>query len=250
MSISCKKESQLRGSYSKITKESKAPLKALADTALSEKVIDALLKPIYDTMNLKPIAEINEEITFSRSDVKRFILNDEKFAALVVENQYPFAGASTGHCDLFIFQFSGNKWKISDFMLYAGSGGMYGNSGHLNKMLNVGKSAIGFSIAGGQTHMGTLYYDDLIFFYNKKLIKAGTIMTEYSYGDLEDVKDESRFCNEIEYSFTASDRDIYDLTLIKSNCLINAGNKVLDKITVPFDTDAQKYIIPNTFNGN
>lgn len=245
----CKKETSFPPSV-KSPIPQKQNFAITVDTALTSKIVDNLLNPVYDTMNMKPVQEMDEEIQLSRSDIKRFIIGKDKFAAIVVENQYPFAGASTGHCDLFIFQFTGKKWEISDFMLYAGNGGMYGNSGHLNKMLNIGKSAIGFSIKGGQTHMGTLYYDDLIIFSNKKLIKAGTITTEYSYGDPEDPMDNSRFCYEVKYSFIPSDKDIYDMTLTKNNCLPNDRNEILDKITVPFDKKSLIYKLPASFDEN
>ena len=99
------------------------------DTTLTSGIIDNLLKPVYDTMNMKPLEEMDEEIQLSRSDIKRFVIGREKFAAIVVENQYPFAGALTGHCDLFIFRFNGKNWETADFMIEAGSGRMYGNSG-------------------------------------------------------------------------------------------------------------------------
>jgi hypothetical protein len=245
----CKKETSLPTSVkSQVSKKQYVAI--TVDTALTSKILDNLLKPVYDTMNMKPLQEMDEEIQLSRSDIKRFIIGKDKFAAIVVENQYPFAGASTGHCDLFIFQFAGEKWEVADFMLYAGNGGMYGNSGHLNKMLNIGKSAIGFSIKGGQTHMGTLYYDDLTIFSNKKLIKAGTITTEYSYGDLEDPMDENRFCYEVKYSFIPSEKDIYDMVLTKNNCLPDDKNKRLDKITVPFDKKSHTYKLLASFDEN
>lgn len=219
-----------------------------ADTALTSKVVDDLLKPIYDTMNMKPFQEMNEEIQLSRSDIKRFVIGKGKFAAIVVENQYPFAGASTGHCDLFIFWFNGKNWEMADFMLEAGSGGMYGNSGSLHHFTMIGKETVCFALAGGQTHMGTLYYDDLVIFNGNALKKVCTVTTEYSYGDWDDKTDDNRFCYNVQYEFLPSEKPVHDLQLIKRSCLKEDKNKILDKIIVPFNNKSGQFDIPQTFD--
>ncbi|GEN78082.1 hypothetical protein [Chryseobacterium hagamense] len=227
--------------------EKKIVVKTAIDTALTEKMINVLLKPVYDTMNLKPIPEMDEEITLSRSDIKRFTLRHTKFAAMAVENRYPFAGASIGHCDLFIFRFNGEKWETADFMREAGSGGMYGNSGSLTQMVRIGKEAVVFALAGGQTHMGTLYYDDLVLFRHGRLQKAGMVETQYSYGDWDDDAEGTRFCFDIQYEFLPSGKPVYDLQLVKRSCLKEDQNKILDKIIVPFSDKNNRYEIPETF---
>lgn len=246
--INCRKDSE-PGSTSRqrIMKEKKVAPKTAIDTALTEKIIDVLLKPVYDTMNLKPVPGMDEEITLSRSDVQRFTLRNTKFAAMAVENQYPFAGASVGHCDLFIFRFNGEKWETADFMREAGSGGMYGNSGSLKRMIRIGKEAVVFALEGGQTHMGTLYYDDLVIFRQHRLQKAGTVNTQYSYGDWDDDAEGTRFCFDIQYEFLTSGKPVYDLQLVKRSCLKEDQNKILDKIIVPFSYKSNRYEIPESF---
>ncbi len=246
--INCRKGSETGStSHQRIMKKRKVIPGTAVDTTLTEKIIDVLMKPVYDTMNLKPVPEMNEEIILSRSDIKRFTLHNTKFAAMAVENQYPFAGASVGHCDLFIFRFDGKKWETADYMREAGSGGMYGNSGSLKQMVRIGKEAIVFALAGGQTHMGTLYYDDLVVFSHDRLHKAGTVDTQYSYGDWDDDAEGIRFCFDIQYKFLPSDKTFYDLQLVKRSCLKEDQNKILDKIIVPFSHNSNRYEIPETF---
>lgn len=116
--INCKKETSSPPSVNSPSPQKQNVVIAV-DTTLTSGIVDNLLKPVYDTMNMKPLEEMDDEIQLSRSDIKRFVIGREKFAALVVENQYPFAGASTGYCDLFIFRFNGKNWETADFMIEA-----------------------------------------------------------------------------------------------------------------------------------
>lgn len=247
--INCKKETSSPPSVNSPSPEKQNVVMAV-DTTLTSGIIDNLLKPVYDTMNMKPLEEMDEEIQLSRSDIKRFVIGREKFAALVIENQYPFAGASTGHCDLFIFRFNGKNWETADFMIEAGSGGMYGNSGSLHSFTVIGKETVCFALSGGQTHMGTLYYDDLVIFSQNKLKKACTVTTKYSYGDWDDNSDETRFCYNVQYAFLPSEKAVYDLQLVKKSCLKEDKDQILDKIVVPFDNRDSLFKIPQSFDDN
>lgn len=133
-------------------------------------------------------------------------------------------------------------------MIEAGSGGMYGNSGSLHSFTVIGKETVCFALSGGQTHMGTLYYDDLVIFSQNKLRKACTVTTEYSYGDWDDNSDGTRFCYDVQYAFLPSEKSVYDLQLVKRSCLKEDKDKILDKIVVPFDNRDSMFKIPQAFD--
>lgn len=219
------------------------------DTALSEGKVESLLRPIYDTLNLKPFEEESDSIALSYSQILRFSLGNRKYAAMAVENRHPFYGASTGHCDFFVFTFDGTKWKISDLLLQAGGGGMYGNPGSFDGIVKTGINSFGFVVSGGQTHMGTHYYDDIVIFENSKLKNLLQITTNSSYGDWEEKSEENpnRYCEDISYKFLPSDKQYYDLKLSKSSCLPEDKEKIIEEKVIAYDFKAKKYLIPDSF---
>lgn len=171
-----------------------------------------------------------------------FKADNIEYSLAIVENNGPFYGASEGWCDLFLFRRTENgKWEFCDEMLETNGGGMYGNSGNFETMLRIGKHNAGIVLSGGQTHMGSFFYDDIIMVSNGKLTKLLTITTHHSYGNWEG-NEGYKVCEDIHYKFLKNENEMYDLHLILSDCLTK---KQLKKVSISFKDG--NYIIPDSF---
>ena len=161
----------------------------------------------------------------------------------VVENRGPFAGVATGWCDVFIFRKKEDKWVINDFMLQANTGGMYGNPGNYDTLIDVGSDTKGIVISGGQTHMGHLFYDDILFVKEGKLNGEVTISTSAVGGTWDDQTESYSHCEENKYTFLKSDKEMYDLQIVDHNC--GTGSTTApQKVIIPYNGG---YKIPDAF---
>lgn len=61
----CKKETSSPPSVNSSSPERQNVVIAV-DTTLTSGIVDNLLKPVYDTMNMKPLEEMDEEIRINR----------------------------------------------------------------------------------------------------------------------------------------------------------------------------------------
>ncbi len=165
------------------------------------------------------------------------------YALQVIENQGPFFGVAVGWCDLALFKKGKDGWKLADVLLRAGGGGMYGNSGQFKEMIKVGRDAGGIVLSGGQTHMGELFHDDIVLLQNGKLRPLVMIYTHHSYGDWEDNADGYKVCEDNDYRFLESDRELFDLRIIRNNCL-DKQVKEVERVTLPYNNG---YAIPQQF---
>lgn len=172
-----------------------------------------------------------------------FKAENEEYALAVVENQGPDYGSSVGHCDLFLFtKKNSNLWALSDFLLKAGGGGMYGYSGAFERVLRIGKHSAGIVISGGQTHMGSYFFDDIILVRDGKLTHLLNVGRESSYGNWDD-NDGYKLCEQLEYKFIKSEKEMYDLQLKRIDCL--GVKKPTNQTKISFENN--KYVIPNIF---
>lgn len=207
---------------------------------------EKLLKPVYDTTDLRydPGSDVlgdSMELTFE--PLYFFEAAGVVYALQVIENQGPGYGVSIGWCDLALFKKEQGAWKLTDVLLHAGGGGMYGNSGHFQGMIKVGKNAGGIVLSGGQTHMGDLFHDDILLLKEGKFSSLVMIYTHHSYGDWEDNKEGYQVCEDNDYQFLESDQEIYDLRIIRKNCL-GKDVKEVERVTIPYKSG---YAIPAGF---
>lgn len=205
---------------------------------------ERLTKSIYDTLTVEKQGDMEGD-TVGRefSDLVFFSADDVLHAVVVVENRGPFYGVSVGWCDVFSFVKEKNEWKLSDFMLNAGGGGMYGNPGEFRRLELIGNQTVGIILRGGQEHMGGNYHENVIGLNQGKLQRITTIDTHHDYG--EGVGDDFKtvVCDENQFKFIPNGRAMYDLKITRFNCL-NDKNKKVKEIVLPYHNT---YKIPDVF---
>lgn len=201
---------------------------------------EQLTQHLYDTMRNEPMTEEAGD-TMSRSfgALRFFKSGSALYAVAVCENRGPFYGVSTGWCDVFAFTKKGGEWVMTDYMLHAGGGGMYGSPGSMKDLLRVGSEAVGIVLRGGQTHMGTYFYEDIIALENGKLRRLVSVTTEHSYEG-----DHLNICERNEYSFRQNGKAMYDLMIIRYDC--KKGDRKKDEALVPYE-GKDGYRIPDRF---
>lgn len=205
-----------------------------------------LIKPLYDTMDLRyelEYGELRDTMELNFEPLRFFEADDVQYALQVIENQGPGYGVSVGWCDLALFRKEQDGWKLQELMLHAGGGGMYGNSGQFKGLVRIGKHAAGIVLSGGQTHMGELYHDDIVVLRQGKLSTLLMLYTHHSYGEWDESKDAFKVCEENAYEFLESDKDWYDLRIIRSNCLDKQEGEV-GRVILPYK---EGYNIPAGF---
>ncbi len=202
--------------------------------------VEKFTNPIYKKIGNEPTTESPQD-TLSREIPSLEFLKTDKdiYAIAVCENRAPFYGASVGWCDIFIFKKENNKWNLTEKMLEAGGGGMYGSPGEFRKLVRVADDAVGIVLSGGQTHMGELFHEDIISFREGKLEKLTSIYTHHSYefGNGNDV------CEDNSYYFEKNGKNEYDLKIKKTDCLSKKPKKTIEAV-IPFNDG---YTIPKEF---
>lgn len=196
-------------------------LKLTEQAGLTKKELEAYLKPVYDTASrLSADGESIPKLKRNITTPKFFQTPDGIYAAVVVENGCEDCSAAyVGWCDVFVFKQNGKQWKMTDRMLHAGGGGMYGSPGIAEKpLLRIGTSITGLVLTGGQYHMGDLLsFDNILSIEKGRLSQLVSVATHY---DNEGSGRESgRNCQEIDYRFLSSGKAHYDMQLISTNCL-------------------------------
>ncbi|RZL50696.1 MAG: hypothetical protein EOP00_03145 [Pedobacter sp.] len=204
---------------------------------------ESLTKSIYDTVKNEPQFD-NPTDTMTRDNAILKYLEDKsgKYYIYVVENRGPFAGVAVGWCDVFIFKKTAESWILNDFTLNAGGGGMYGNSGSLEKLVKMGDDFTGIVLSAGQTHMGNNFSDDVVGFRNGKLVKGFSISTLHDYGDGAGDDYKLTVCESNKYHFEKNNKETYDLVIEKYNCL--NGDKLIDSAVITYNNG---YKIPDRF---
>ncbi len=200
--------------------------------------------PIYKKIGNEPTSADYPQDTISRSIPRLEFLKTDKslYAIAVCENQAPWYGASIGWCDIFIFKKEKNKWNLTDKMLEAGGGGMYGSSGEFAGLIRVADDAVGIVLSGGQTHMGALFHQDVIQFKEGKLNKLTSIFTHHSY----EFGDGNTICEDNSYYFEKNGKNEYDLKIKKTDCTEKKSKKPKKPIeaVIPY---INGYNIPKEF---
>lgn len=213
----------------------------------SLQVADAelLAKSIYDTVSNLPQTDSKAD-TMTRDDVKLMYFKDQsgEYYLYVVENRGPMYGVSVGWCDVFIFKKLEGRWKLNDFRLQAGGGGMYGNPGSFEKLEQIGEENKAIVLSGGQSHMGNNYNLTMIELANGKLGKTFGFPTLSDYGEGAGDDYKLTVCDENRYSFRkVPGRKNYELILERFNCLDEKSIKV-DSVVIPYQNG---YKIPKRF---
>ena len=200
--------------------------------------------PIYKKIGNEPTSADSPQDTLSRAIPSIEFLKTDKalFAIAVCENRAPFYGASIGWCDIFIFKKEKNKWNLTEQMLEAGGGGMYGSPGEFAGLIRVADNAVGIVLSGGQTHMGALFHNDIIQFKEGKLEKMTSIFTHHSY----EFGDGNTICEDNSYYFEKNGKNEYDLKIKKTDCLEKNSKKSKKPIeaVIPY---INGYNIPKEF---
>lgn len=205
---------------------------------------ERLTKSIYDTVTVEKQGEMEgDTVTREFSNVEFFTADSVLHAVVVVENREPFYGVSVGWCDVFAFVKEKSEWKLSDFMLNAGGGGMYGNPGEFQRLELIGNQTVGIILRGGQEHMGGNYQENVIGLSHGKLKPITTIDTRHDYGDGVGDDFKTVVCDENQFKFIPNGRAMYDLKITRFNCL-DEKNKKVKEIVIPY---ANSYKIPNAF---
>lgn len=221
-------------------------LKLIDQPGLTLREVSRRLKPVYDTVGNEPQTE-NSADTIERTITGLHFYQAPTgiYAVAVVASQGPGYGVSVGWCDLFVFAKRQDKWVMTDVSLEAGGGGMYGYSGQFEQLIQVGVNTVGVVISGGQTHMGALFHNDIIAITEGQLKHLVSVHTHSSYGDLEGKSDGYKKCLNNNYRFLKSEKDLYDLQIIRTDCLDGKKEKQLEKVIIPATKGTYK--IPAAF---
>ena len=207
---------------------------------------EILVKSIYDTVANLPQTESKSD-TITRDDAQLVYYKDQsgQYYVYVVENRGPMYGVSVGWCDLFIFKKLDGRWKLNDFRLQAGGGGMYGNPGNFEKLEQIGEENKAIVLSGGQTHMGNNFNLTMIELTNGKLGGTFGFPTLHDYGEGAGDDYKLTVCDENRYFFRkVPGRKNYDLVLERFNCLDDTSIKV-DSVVIPYK---KGYEIPERFS--
>lgn len=206
-----------------------------------------MVKSIYDTVANQSETDAKED-TVTREDAKLQYFADQsgQYYVYVVENRRPMYGTSVGWCDVFIFKRLNRVWKLNDFRLQAGGGGMYGNPGNFEKLEQIGEENKAIVISGGQSHMGNNFNVTMIELINGKLGRSFGFPTHHDYGENSGDEYKLTVCDENEYHFKkVPGRKYYDLVLERFNCLNEESSIKVDSVVIAYQNG---YRIPERFS--
>ncbi|WP_133551342.1 hypothetical protein [Pedobacter duraquae] len=213
----------------------------------SLRIADAemLVQHIYDTVDNSPQTDSMEDtITRDDASLKYFKDHSGQYYVYVVENRGPMYGVSLGWCDLFIFKRLDGLWKLNDFRLQAGGGGMYGNPGSFEKFEQIGEESKAIVISGGQTHMGNNFNLTMVELTKGKLGTTFSFPTRSDYGEGAGDDYKLKVCDENQYHFRKMPgKKYFELILERFNCLNDNSVKV-DSVVIPYRNG---YAIPERF---
>lgn len=206
--------------------------------------IELLTKAVYDTVPGEiAIAEgTTEKINRHLDSVMYFQQDNNLYCVAIFANQGKSGGAPvSGWVDVWAFKKSGDGWQRVSYLLNAGGGGMYGNSGYFNKLVKVGNHTTGIVVSGGITHMGSsVSWDDLIAFNNEKLSPVMNIVTNDAY----DAGNGMQRCSINKWWLQPDgQQENYDVVIIPGSCI--GSTLPLDRIRVPYKSG--RYPIPDKF---
>lgn len=224
-------------------------LKLSPQADLTKNQIEKAIGSVEETLNFNDeLGAMGLDTIMKKVDTARFFRTPAGlYSIVVVENSRPAIGALYGWCDVFVFERKDKIWKLSDFRLRAGAGGMYGSSGHFEKLLHVGNNAAAVVLTGGYTHMGTYTHDDIVAIENGKLYPLTSISTHHSFGDyqLGQSDDDYRECENTCYSFIPSGKENFDLQIIRYDCLGEKKPREVGRTLIPYLNNSYK--IPKNF---
>ncbi|WP_160715157.1 hypothetical protein [Chitinophaga solisilvae] len=206
--------------------------------------IEKLTAPVYDTVpSTIDIAEgASEKINRKLDSIMYFQQDGQLYCVAIFTNSGSSGGAPvSGWVDVWAFRKTADRWQTASYLLNAGGGGMYGNSGYFHKLVNMGAHTTGIVISGGITHMGSsVSWDDMIAFTGEELRPVMNIVTDDSY-DGGTGNSKCRNCKWLLQP--AAGRENYDLVIISGSCL--RGNTPLKRILVPYSKSG--YQVPEEF---
>lgn len=205
--------------------------------------IERLTKPVYDTVPGEiEISEGNTDEIERSLDTIMYVQQDNiPYCLAVYTNRGKGGGAPvSGWVDVWLFKKTEDRWQTASFLLNAGGGGMYGNSGYFNKLVRMGNNTIGIVVTGGITHMGSdVSWDDVIAWTGNKLEHQFNIVTQNMYNNGSGTQS----CVINRWMFQQGRQEYYDLLIFPASCLVNT--LPLDKVTIPYRNG--HYTIPDSF---
>lgn len=206
--------------------------------------IERLTKPVYDTVPGEvEIAEgTTDKMDRSLDSIMYFQQDNHVYCMAVFTNTGRGGGAPvSGWVDVWAFKKTDNGWQTVSYLLNAGGGGMYGNSGYFDKLVKMGDHTTGIIISGGITHMGSsVSWDDMIAFKAEKLLPALNIVTNDAYENGSGMQ----HCRINKWWLQRTpQQENYDLVIVPGSCI--SGNQPLDRIIVPLKNG--RYNIPSEF---
>lgn len=210
--------------------------------------IEDFLQSVYDTVSSEPYTDKATRTVQRATGKPQFFQTPAGvYGIVVVENRITMFAGSTGWCDAFVFQQTASEWVMTDFKLRAGGGGMYGNSGEFKNLLQAGDHVTGLVITGGQMHMGVLLmFDDILAIENGRLYHMAHITTHHRQGEFgSDHAHAPKMCDKNSYKFIPSDKQHYDLQIIRSSCLPAISGREMGKVIIPCVN--KKYALPAAF---
>lgn len=204
--------------------------------------IEKLTKSVYDTVSgeVEIAAGTTDKIDRGLDSIMYFQQDNNVYCVALFTNTGRGGGAPvSGWVDVWAFKKTGSGWQTVSYLLNAGGGGMYGNSGYFDKLIKMGNHTIGIIISGGITHMGSsVSWDNLIAFKEGKLFPAMNIVTNDAY----DNGSGTQHCRVNNWWLLhTAQQENYDMVIIPGSCI--GGNQPLDRIIVPFKNG--RYNIPS-----
>ncbi|WP_212005585.1 hypothetical protein [Chitinophaga sp. HK235] len=206
--------------------------------------IESLTKKVYDTVS----TEIGigggaaEKIERNLDSILYFQQDNNTYCVAIFTNRGKSGGAPfSGWVDVWAFKKTDGHWQTAAYLLNAGGGGMYGNSGSFDKLIRIGTHTTGIVVSGGITHMGSsVSWDDMIAFQEEKLFPVMNIVTQNAY----DAGNGIQKCSNNKWVLQHSgQQENYDLVIFPGSCM--GGNTPLDRIMVPYKKG--RYNIPAEF---
>lgn len=211
-----------------------------------EAAIDKLTKATYDKLpgEVQISEGNNEKIDRTLDTIIYFSQQNNTYCLAVYKNQGSKGSAPvSGWVDVWVFKKVSDQWQLTDKMLEAGGGGMYGNSGYFEKLIVMGPEAIGIIVNGGITHMGTsASWDDVLTFSDDKLSKAFHIVTYDAY----DGPTGRTSCNSLKWYLEegSMQNGLSDLVIVPGSCM--GQNVPLERIVI--SSRDGKYAVPAKFH--
>ncbi|MCW3465179.1 hypothetical protein [Chitinophaga nivalis] len=205
--------------------------------------IARLTKSVYDTVSLEIGGGITEKLVRSLDSVMYFQQDNQLYCVAVFSNAGKSAGAPvSGWMDVWAFKKTNDRWQTAAYLLQAGGGGMYGQAGYFDKLINMGNHTTGIVLSSGITHMGSnVSWDDVIAFNTDKLKPIINIVTQDAY----DGGNGMQRCRQNRWWLQpAGQEENYNLVIIPGSCM--GANVPLDRLTIPYKNGG--YAIPEAFH--